>query len=379
MDPLSDVLSLLKPSSYTFGGCDVGGPVAVNFPHFEQEESQAGIKCYAIVSGQGWLSVEGLPSPFQLTAGDCFLLPHGRSFRLATDLTTAPVEAFIFREALPATSSIVQVNGGGDCCVIGGYFTLSGRHAPILLGLLPPVVYLQKESDKATMQWALDRMMQELRQSEPGGHLVIQNLAIMILVQALRMYLAEGSQDRVGWLFALTDRQMGLAIQSMHDNPGYRWTLQELAKLAGMSRSIFAQKFKKTVGESAINYLTRWRMLLSAERLVTFNDSLSNIAPSVGYESESAFLCRVQKGAGVLTSAICPATSAAKGFSEHRSSDRVILLPCAKKPTNRAGILNGTMARSSRRGPARYSTTRNGPPRVLTPASRPPRRPRFVP
>jgi len=78
MDPLSDVLSLLKPSSYSCGGFDVGGELSIQFPQHE------GIKCYAVVSGQGWLSVEGVPEAVRLTAGDCFLLPRGRPFRLAT-------------------------------------------------------------------------------------------------------------------------------------------------------------------------------------------------------------------------------------------------------------------------------------------------------
>jgi AraC-like DNA-binding protein len=289
MDPLSDFLSLLKPSCYTFGGFDVGGDISVKFPHYEQEEGKAGIKCYVMVSGQGWLSVEGVPSPFQLTAGDCFLLPHGLSFQLATDLTLAPLEAFTQRSALQTNGGIVSINGGGDCFIIGGHFILSGRHTQMLLGLLPPVVHIKKESDKAAMHWSLDRMLQELRHSEPGGHLVIQNLATLILIQALRLHLAEGSRDRIGWLYALTDRQMGLAIKAMHGNPGHRWTLQELAEQVGMSRSVFAQRFRATVGESVMSYLTRWRMLLSADRLTNFDDPLSIIAPSVGYESESAF------------------------------------------------------------------------------------------
>jgi AraC-like DNA-binding protein len=75
----------------------------------------------------------------------------------------------------------------------------------------------------------------------------------------------------------------------MHDNPEHRWTLQELAERVGMSRSIFALKFKETVGETPMEYLTRWRMLLAGDKLKTGGNSLSDIALSLGYESESAF------------------------------------------------------------------------------------------
>jgi AraC-like DNA-binding protein len=82
---------------------------------------------------------------------------------------------------------------------------------------------------------------------------------------------------------------MRAAITFMHDNPGHRWTLQELAERVGMSRSIFALRFKETVGETPMEYLTRWRMLLAGDRLMTPGNSVSDIALTLGYESESAF------------------------------------------------------------------------------------------
>jgi AraC-like DNA-binding protein len=82
---------------------------------------------------------------------------------------------------------------------------------------------------------------------------------------------------------------MGTAINSMHEEPARRWMLQELAERVGMSRSTFAQRFKETVGESPMEYLTRWRMLLAADRLENTRDPVSAISLSLGYESESAF------------------------------------------------------------------------------------------
>ena len=155
--------------------------------------------------------------------------------------------------------------------------------------MLPPIVHIRKESDKAALRWSLERMMQELREPQPGGFLVAQHLAHMMLVQALRLHLAEGLSGGVGWLFALADKQMSVAINSMHDDPAHRWTLQELAERAGMSRSTFALKFKETVGASPMEYLTRWRMLLAGDRLANSSDPISVIALSLGYESESAF------------------------------------------------------------------------------------------
>jgi AraC-like DNA-binding protein len=100
------------------------------------------------------------------------------------------------------------------------------------------------------MRWSLERMNEELRDPQPGGSLIAQQLAYMMLVQALRLHLAE----RVG-----------------------------------MSRSIFALRSKATVGATPMEYLTRWRMLLAGDRLKNSDDSISAITSSLGYKSESAF------------------------------------------------------------------------------------------
>jgi AraC-like DNA-binding protein len=282
MDPLSDVLSLLKPRSYMAGGFDAGGQWAIRFPQ------HPGIKCYAVVSGQCWLAVEGVPDAVRLETGDCFVLPRGWAFRLASDLSVTPVDAkMLYPTRVPG--GIASLNGGGDYLLVGGHFALTGDHAGILLGVLPPIVHVRSESDKAALRWSLERMRHELRDPQPGSSLVAEHLAHMMLVQALRLHLAEGLRGGVGWLFALADPQMRAAINAMHDAPAHRWTLQELAERAAMSRSSFAQKFKATVGASPMEYLTRWRMLLAGDRLTSASDSISMIALSLGYESESAF------------------------------------------------------------------------------------------
>jgi AraC-like DNA-binding protein len=281
MDPLSDVLSLLKPRSYSAGGFDVGGEWSIQFPRHQ------GIKCYAVVSGQCWLSVEDVPEAVRLTTGDCFLLPRGRPFRLASDLKLTPVAYTVLLTA--RKGGVGSLNGGGDCLIVGGHFALAGDHADILLGVLPPIAHIRQETDKAALRWSLDRMRQELREPQPGGFLVAQHLAHMMLVQALRLHLAEGSRGGVGWLFALADKQMSAAITAMHEDPAHRWTLQGLAERAGMSRSSFALKFKETVGKSPMDYLTGWRMLLAGDRLANSSEPVFVIALSLGYKSESAF------------------------------------------------------------------------------------------
>jgi AraC-like DNA-binding protein len=323
MDPLSDVLSLLKPRSYMVRGFDVAGPWSIRFAPKE------GIKCYSVLAGQCWLAMDGVPDPVHLKTGDCILLPTGRPFRLATDLALEPVDAEAFIRAA-ANGRIASFNGGGECFGIGGWFAFAGKHAEILLGVLPPIVHIRKESDKAALRWCLERMMQELHEPQPGGVLVAQHLAHMLLVQALRLHLAEGLSGGVGWLFALADKQMSAAINSMHSDPAHHWTVQELAKHAGMSRSTFAVKFKETVGASPIEYLARWRMLVAGDRLVNSSDPVSAIALSLGYESESAFSTAFKRVMGCSPRQYSRGSSpASPSHSESENADADRLEPVA--------------------------------------------------
>jgi AraC-like DNA-binding protein len=176
-----------------------------------------------------------------------------------------------------------------DCLLVGGNFVFTGKHADILLSELSPIVHIQKESEKSAMRWSLERMREELSDPQPGGFLAAQQLAYVMMVQALRLHPTERLKGGVGWLFALSDKQMSAAITSVHDEPAHDWTVEELAQRAAMSRSTFALRFKETVGVSPMEYLTRWRMLLAADRIANTRDSISEIARSLGYESASAF------------------------------------------------------------------------------------------
>lgn len=282
-DPLSDVLALLRPHGTTSGGIDMGGPWAIRFgPH-------DGIKFQAVITGGYWLCIDGVDEPLRINAGDCYLLPRGRGFSMASDLSLRPVDAHAFL-ATPLNGGVRTLNGGGECYSVGCYFSFSGRHVEVLLDMLPPVLHIREDADKAAMRWYVERLMLELRSPQPGGLLVAQQLATLLLVQALRLQLDGGlGQGGVGWLFALADKPMRAAIVAMHADPAHRWTLQALATRACMSRSTFALRFRRSVGLTPMDYLTRWRMMLAADRLTQTGDSVGELSRSLGYESESAF------------------------------------------------------------------------------------------
>jgi len=282
VDPLSDVLSLVKIRSYWSVGFEWGGEWCIQFGAYE------GIRIYAVVFGECWLSVEGVAEPILGKPGDYILLPSGRPYRAGSDLELPPVDALTLFES-SGTGGITKHRGGGDFMGIGGHFTLAGESASFLLKELPPILHIRKVSDKAVLRWTLDRLRQELHDPQPGGSLAAQQLATMLLIQALRVHLAEGARSSVGWLFALANPRMRAAISAMHADPSRRWTLKSLGERSGMSRTTFAVTFKEMVGQSPMEYLTRWRMMVAGDRLRSSGDPISVIAPSLGYESESAF------------------------------------------------------------------------------------------
>jgi AraC-like DNA-binding protein len=238
-------------------------------------------------------------------------MPHGRGFRLASDLALEPVD--VMKEVITQLSNgrIVTYNGGGSGIGLTAVFAFQGEHASILLDALPPLMHLRDGSEQATMQWCLQRMMRELREPQPGGFLLGQHLAHMMLVEALRLYLADERSHGVGWLLALGDKQMRAAITAIHDDPAHAWTLEELASRAGMSRSKFALRFKERVGTSPMEYLTRWRILRAADRLTNSSASISDVSLAVGYESESAFGPAFKKAMGLSPRQYCRARTAA--------------------------------------------------------------------
>ncbi|WP_332877175.1 AraC family transcriptional regulator [Massilia sp. S19_KUP03_FR1] len=284
MDALSDVLSLLKPASYMFRGIDAGGDWGIRFAEHR------GINCYAVLSGQVWLTLEGVQggSSVLLEAGDCVLLPRGHASRLTSAPGAASADAC---DVFPTVEEggVVKINGGGEVFGLGGYFAFEGPHADILLGVLPPLVHIRQETDRAALRSSIERIMQELRVPQPGGFLIARHLIHLMLLQALRLFLAQGPAAGVGWIYALGDKQVGAALNALHGDPARKWTLAALADIAAMSRSTFALRFRERVGEAPIDYLTRWRMLLAADRLRSSRDAIGVIAPALGYASESAF------------------------------------------------------------------------------------------
>jgi AraC-like DNA-binding protein len=130
----------------------------------------------------------------------------------------------------------------------------------------------------------------EARSPRPGGQGVLAKLAEVLCIEVLRLYMNQHGEGRTGWLAGVNDRIVGAALTALHRKPAQDWTLEELARAAGTSRSVLAERFQLLVGVAPMQYLTQWRMLLAANLLCRTNAPLARIAEDIGYQTDTAFI-----------------------------------------------------------------------------------------
>lgn len=281
MDMLSDALGLIKAKTYISAGLDAGKKWAIQFPGFE------GIKFNSVLKGSCFLKVDGDRRIHRLKAGDCFLLTSGRPFVLASDLKLQRIPSDSIYSKVK--NDIATCNNGGDFFLVGARFGFSTSESVFLFQRLPPVIVLPKESAEAKVLGNhLQHFTHEFRSQKPGNKIILEHLMHLMLIQSLRVYMTSLSREG-NWLAGLSDRKVAAAMTLVHENLKKNWKLEELALSIGLSRSVFAQRFKKVVGMSPVQYSINWKMLVAQSRLRETNDSIATIADHLGYESESSF------------------------------------------------------------------------------------------
>jgi len=242
-----------------------------------------------VVRGGCWLKTPVLDQPLALAAGDCFIVAPETPFALC-DHPQSPTRlcSDVFEGK---DGDRVAFGGGGQPTdIVGGWFSFDQAGAEPLMSVLPPVLRIGMDSARVqALQATMQLIAMETAEHGLGSKLVVSRLADIMFVQAVRAYCLSGAGVQTGWLAAYTDRRLGAAMRAMHDDIGRDWTAQTLAGAASMSRSVFARRFKETVGETPLGYLTRWR-IYKAKCLLRQSDlSLYAIAERVGYATDGAF------------------------------------------------------------------------------------------
>jgi len=291
-DPLGEALHQLRLTGCVYARSELSAPWGIALPPLNGH-----MMFHVVTAGHCWVQTDG-SDPLRLDRGSLALIPHGLGHTLA-DHPGRPCRPFFDLpiQRLSERYETLEYGGGGDVCklicvVVRFEHAVAGR----LLDAFPPVLHIDAW-ESGEDRWLADTLRFLAREAEtlrPGGETVITRLSDILLIQMVRHWIQGAGEARSGWLAALQDDHLGRAIAAMHRSPEQPWTLSTLARVAAMSRSGFAARFTEIVGESAMRYLTRWRLQVARGLLREGDDPLGLVAERVGYRSEASF-CRAFK------------------------------------------------------------------------------------
>ena len=258
---------------------------------------------HMIAKGTGWAAVSGL-APVRLSAGDIVMFPHGDRHVLssAPDVEPVPRSAeWVYARRNDPKPLLVAFHQGvvddgarlpiedADAIVVCGFLGCDLRPFNPLVAALPRILHLPASRAGGWVARVIDQAVVESNDRRPGGDAVLERLSEMMFVDAARRYLDSLPEDATGWLAGLRDRFVGKALALMHERPDHAWSVDDLAREVGLSRSALHERFVQYLGQPPMQYLASWRMQLGARLLRESNRNVATIALDVGYDSEAAF------------------------------------------------------------------------------------------
>lgn len=285
MDPFSDVISLLRPSTAVAKPISGKGQWAVRYG----DHDAPGFTI--ILEGECWISFEPGHS-LRLSTGDFLLLPTTPAFTMSSH---PGLEGEL---QIPMASAVRHgdQDGDADFVALGGSFSIEKVNGPLLVALLPAQIHIPASQGRGLrLHRLIELIIEECSREDPGKEMLLQRLLEVLLVEALRWRGFNDDRDRAGLLQAMRDPVLARVLRAMHADVRAHWTVASLAQVAGMSRSAFAARFGEVLGCGAIEYLSRWRMALAKDALLRGAKTLDRIADDIGYESASAFSTAFRK------------------------------------------------------------------------------------
>lgn len=300
-DPLGEALHLLRLTGTLYCRAELSAPWGIAVPSLP-----GSLGFIVVTSGRAWLEVEGSEAVV-LEQGSLTLVPHGTPHRFTSELGARADPLFDLPVEQISEHFETMIHGGGGDITVAMYGVVHFDHAAAtrLVAQLPDVISVDSWHDDA--QWLHDTVRLIAREAailRPGGETVITRLADVLVIQAIRSWLDSSLAAHTGWLAALRDVHLGRVLAEIHRDPANEWTLQALADIAGMSRSAFSARFSDVVGESAMRYVTQWRLQLAYSHLQHATEPLPVIAQQFGYLSEVAFSRAFKRRFGVPPGAV---------------------------------------------------------------------------
>lgn len=262
---------------------------------------------HVVTSGRCWLEGEEV-GPHLLEPGVFALVPHGEGHRLLSTPGVAAAKLFdLPREQVSERYEILRHGSGGEAThMVCGAVRFDHPAAQHLVKLLPRRIIIKawRSPQMTWIQSTLLLMADEASQLRPGGEALVTRLADILVIQAIRSWIAEDPAAQTGWLGALQDQQIGRSLLLIQRNPARVWTVASLAAEVAMSRSAFAARFAELVGESPMHYVTKWRMHIALTWLKEEDSPLSDLAYRLGYQSEAAFNRAFKRVIGITPGAV---------------------------------------------------------------------------
>lgn len=285
MDPLSDVFSSVRLGQAVATRLEASAPWGWRLSGDESNR----VTFVLVRRGAAILTMKSQARPIQLAGGDVFITFDSDPYTLVDDPASPIVDCSVVESR--RVNNVIDFGGGGaPTTFISGSFVIDELETKPILSVLPRFLHLRLgQARSQAFQSILELLSIEVEQPGLASEATIVRLYELLFVHAIRAYASSDTMPGGGWLAAISDKHLGQAVKAMHAHIDQNWSLQTLAEQASMSRSAFAAKFKATVGQTPLEYLTYWRMHKASLLIRNNVHSLSEVARAVGYESESAF------------------------------------------------------------------------------------------
>jgi AraC-like DNA-binding protein len=308
-DTLSEVLRAVRLTGAVFFAIDASAPWVAETPPANELRPHIMpgighvIEYHVITSGSCWGGVVD-EAPIRLEAGDVIVFPQGDAHVMssAPGMRGAHDQDLIERAHASRLPISVRIDGGDAprTEVICGFLGCDTRPFNPLLATLPRVLHVpRRDGDDGLIEQFVKIALAESTAPRAGGECVLARLSELLFVEVVRRYLATLPAENVGWLAGLRDESIGRALGRLHERPTHDWSLEELGREVGMSRSVLAERVVHFVGVPPMQYLAQWRMQLAATLLSSTSLGLAEIAERVGYGSETALSRAYKRWVGV--------------------------------------------------------------------------------
>jgi AraC-like DNA-binding protein len=282
MDVLSNILETIKLKGIVYRKLVLRSPWGVDSPATQE------VHFWRLLKGRCLVSVGGCDE-IELKVGELVMLPQNLPSRLsdAKDSLCVTNTDYVIsrRNGVPIFSE-----GKDETILLGGHFEFENKPVHPLISGLPSLIHItaSKGKEHIWLQQTADLIFEEMNNEKQGTRVLVSRLSEILFIQTIRAYLAQNKNTQ-GFLSALEDERIIRALNLIQDYPDKEWGLDSLSKEAGMSRTLFCNKFKASVGETPLTYLTNWRIGKAKTLLMSSKENIGGIALKVGYQSEAAF------------------------------------------------------------------------------------------